>query len=163
MIISIIAAVGDNRAIGFKNSLPWKLPADLKYFKENTLGKTIVMGQKTFESIGGKPLPGRKTIILSSDPNYKATENCKVAKSLDDLMEMAQNEEEIMVSGGASVYDQFLPKATRLYLTLVHHSPEADTFFPEVDFSQWKEVKRIERPKDNDNQYDFSFVVFEKK
>ncbi len=162
MIISIIVAIADNRAIGLNNKLPWNLPADLAYFKQNTLGKTIVMGQRTFDSIGGKPLPGRKTIILNNDPNYQTPENCQVARSIGELIEMVKDQEEVMICGGLMVYKQFLPIANRLYITFIHHDFEADTFFPEIDFSAYKEAKRTDRPADNDNPYDLSFVVFEK-
>lgn len=162
MIISIIVAIADNRAIGIKNSLPWKLPADLEYFKQNTLGKTIVLGQRTFESIGSKPLLGRNTIILNNDPNYQAPEGCQVARSVGELVEMTKNQGEIMICGGAMVYKQFLPIANRLYITFVHHNFEADTFFPEIDFSVYKEIKRIDRPADKDNPHNLSFVIFEK-
>ena len=162
MIISIIVAIADNRAIGIKNSLPWKLPADLEYFKKNTLGKTIVMGLRTFESIGGKPLPGRKTIILNNEPGYKAPEGCLVARSIGELIEMTKECDEVMICGGSMVYKQFLPIANRLYITFIHHEFEADTFFPEIDFSPYKEVKRTDRPADKDNIYDMSFVVYEK-
>jgi len=164
-MISIIVAIADNRAIGYKNTLPWHLPADFEYFKKNTLGKTLVMGLKTFESVGSKSLPGRKTIILNKDPDYKAPENCVVAHSIDEVVKMAEEdkEKELMICGGASVYAQFLPLADRLYLTFIHHDFEADTFFPEFDTSTWKEVKREDYKADSKNDYDYSFVVLEKK
>lgn len=146
-----------------KNSLPWHLPADFKYFKETTFGKTIVMGLKTFESIGGKPLPGRKNIILNNDENYKVSEGCMVTRSIEELLEMTKNEKEVMVCGGASVYRQFLPLADRLYITFVHGNFEGDTFFPEFDSEEWEEIKRIDNKADEKNAYDYSFVVFEKK
>jgi dihydrofolate reductase len=162
-MISIIAAIGNNNVIGCKNSLPWHLPADLNYFKEKTLGKTIVMGQKTFESVGSKPLPGRKTIILNNNENYKAPEGCKIARSIDELVEMTKEEGEIMICGGASVYRQFMPLAHRLYITFIHGDFEGDTFFPEIDKEQWKEVKRTDNKADDKNAYDYSFVIFERK
>jgi len=162
-MISIIVAIADNRAIGCKNTLPWRLPADFEYFKKNTLGKTLVMGLKTFESVGSKSLPGRKTIILNNDPGYKAPENCVVAHSIEEVVEMSKDMPEVMICGGASVYAQFLPIADRLYLTFIHHNFEADTFFPEFDMSQFKEVKREDYKADEKNKYDYSFVVLEKK
>lgn len=162
-MISIIAAIGNNNVIGAKNSLPWRLPADLKYFKETTLGKTIVMGLKTFESVGAKPLPGRKNIILSNDENYKAPSGCAIAKSVEDLLEMTKNEKEVMICGGASIYRQFLPIADRLYLTFIHHDFEGDVYFPEFDDNQWKEIKRTDNKADEKNPYDYSFVIFERK
>jgi len=163
MILSIISAVAENRVIGNKNSLPWHLPEDFKWFKENTMNKTIVMGLNTFNSIGGKPLPNRKNIILNNDPNYIVPENCFVAKSIPDLLEMVKDETEVMICGGAFVYKQILPLANKLYLTQVHASPEGDAFFPEFDLAEWKEIKRVEYPADEKNEYDCSFVILERK
>lgn len=162
-MISIIVAIGNNNVIGNKNSLPWHLPADLEYFKKMTLGKTIVMGLKTFESVGGKPLPGRKTIILNNDDSYKAPEGCEVAKSIKELLKMIEDEKELMIAGGSSVYKQFLPLADKLYITFIHDDFDGDTFFPNFDIEEWKEVKRIDNKADNRNPYDYSFVVFERK
>lgn len=161
MIISIIAAVADNMVIGKNNSLPWNLPADLEYFKKNTLGKPVIMGAKTFESIG-KILPNRKNIILSFDKDYKV-EGCIIATSIEDALKEAEGNEEVMIAGGASIYKQFLPLADRLYLTFIHHNFEGDTCFPEFDIGQWKEVKRIDNKADNENPYSYSFVILEKK
>ena len=163
MIISMISAVAENRVIGNKNSLPWHLPADFKYFKETTSNKTIVMGLNTFKSIGEKPLPDRKNIILNNDPNYKAPEGCFVVKSIDELLEIVKDEEEVMICGGAFVYKQFLPLAKRLYLTQIHQSFEGDTYFPEFDINDWKEIKRIDNKTDEKNKYDYSFIVLERK
>jgi dihydrofolate reductase len=167
-MISMIAAMAENRVIGNKNTIPWHLPADFKYFKEATLGKTIVMGLNTFKSIGEKALPDRKNIILNNDPNYAAPKNCFVARSIEELLEMTRPasgypEKELMICGGASVYKQFLPLAQRLYLTYVKASPEGDTYFPEVNSTEWKEIKRIDNKADEKNKYDYSFVVLERK
>jgi len=162
-MISIICAIGENKVIGNKNGLPWHLPADFKYFKENTLGKTIVMGLRTFESIGSKPLPGRKTIVLSNDPKYFPPMECFVARSIDEVVALAKADGEVMICGGASVYKQFLPLADRLYLTFVKASPEGDTFFPDFDMNEWKEVKRTDNKADEKNNFDYSFVILEKK
>jgi len=159
----MIAAVADNRVIGNKNTIPWHMPADFKYFKETTLGKTVVMGLNTFNSIGGKPLPGRKHIILSNDPNYTPPADCVVARSIDEVVEMVKDISEVMICGGASVYRQFLPLAKRLYLTYVHASPEGDTYFPEVNPAEWNEVKRTDFKADEKNMYDYSFVILERK
>jgi dihydrofolate reductase len=163
MIVSIIAAVADNGVIGLNNSLPWHLPADFKYFKEVTMGKSIVMGLKTFRSIGEKPLPGRKNIILNDDAGYKAPEGCFAVSSIKDLLEMEKDGKEIMICGGASVYKQFLPLAQRLYLTFVHHNFEGDTFFPDFDKNEWQEIKRINNKADEINKFDYSFVVYERR
>jgi dihydrofolate reductase len=161
MIISIIAAVADNMVIGNKNSLPWNLPADMEYFKKATLGKTIIMGAKTFESIG-KVLPNRKNIILSYDKSYKA-EGCVIVTSIEQALKEVKEDEEVMIAGGASVYKQFLPLANRLYLTFIHHDFEGDAYFPEFDINQWKEIKRIDNQPDEKNLYSYSFVIFERK
>ncbi|MCX6721455.1 MAG: dihydrofolate reductase [Candidatus Staskawiczbacteria bacterium] len=163
MILSMISAVAENRVIGNKNALPWHMPADFKYFKEATLGKTIVMGLNTFKSIGDKPLPDRKNIILNNDPNYIPPEGCFVAHSIDELMEMVKADPEVMICGGASVYKQFLPLAQKLYITEIHASPEGDTYFPEVNLSEWNEVKREYCKADDKNVYDYSFVILERK
>ena len=129
-MISMIAALAENRVIGNKNTIPWHMPADFKYFKETTLGKTIVMGLNTFNSIGGKPLPNRKHIILTNDLNFVPPENCVVAHSIEEVVEMGKDVPELMICGGASVYKQFLPLSQKLYLTYVHANPEGDTYFP---------------------------------
>jgi len=162
-MISMIAAVAENRVIGNKNTIPWHLPADFKYFKETTLGKTVVMGLNTFNSIGGKPLPGRKHVILNMDVNYVAPENCVVAHSIEEAIELIKNEPEAMICGGASVYKQFLPMAQKLYLTYVHATPEGDTFFPEVNLAEWNEIKRTDFKADEKNAFDYSFVILERK
>ncbi len=163
MFISVISAVAENRVIGNKNKLPWHLPADFKYFKEKTLGKTIILGLNTFRSIGEKPLPNRKHIILNNDPNYKVPENCFLATSIEQALEMAKNDGEVMICGGASVYKQFLPLAHRLYLTYIHQAFEGDTFFPEFNINDWKEVSREDHQSDEKNKYPYSFVILEKK
>jgi len=163
MILSMIAAVAENRVIGNKNTIPWHLPADFKYFKETTLGKTVVMGLNTFNSIGGKPLPGRKHIILSNDPSYITQKDCVVAHSIDEVVAMVKNVPEVFICGGASVYKQFLPLAQKLYITEVHAKPKGDTYFPEVNLVEWKEVWREEHKSDEKNKFDYSFVVLERK
>jgi len=162
-MISMIAAKAENNVIGNKNTIPWHLPADFKYFKETTLGKTIVMGLNTFNSIGGKPLPGRKHVILTNDPSFVAPENCVAAHSIEEVKELIKNEPEAFICGGASVYKQFLPLSQKLYLTYVHASPEGDTFFPEVSMAEWKETWREDHKADEKNKYDYSFVILERK
>lgn len=163
-MISMISAVAENRVIGNKNSLPWHLPADFKYFKEKTLGKTIIVGLNTFKSLGEKPLPNRKHIILTNDPGYKVPENCVIAKSIEEALDMAKKETgEVMICGGASVYKQFLPFADKLYLTYIHQSFEGDTYFPEVNMVEWQEVSREDHKADEKNKYDYSFAVLQRK
>lgn len=161
MIISIIAALADNMVIGNKNSLPWNLPADMEYFKKITMGKPIIMGTKTFESIG-MALSNRKNIILNHDKNYRA-KGCVVVTSIEQALEKVEENEEAMIAGGASVYKQFLPLADRLYLTFIHHDFKGDAYFPKFDINKWKEIKRIDKRPDKKNLYSYSFVVFERK
>ncbi len=166
--------MGNNRVIGKNNALPWHLPADFKYFKEKTINKTIVLGLNTFRSIGEKPLPNRKHIILNNDANYKVPEGCFLAKSIDDVLEIVKDDDEVMICGGAQVYKQFLPLADKLYLTYIHQNFEGDTFFPEFNINDWKEVSREDHQPDDPpshkasagqskNLYSYSFVVLERK
>ena len=158
MTISIIAALSSNNVIGTENSLPWEIPADLKHFQKITLGKPVIMGQKTFESIKN-PLPGRKNIVLTFDKDFKP-EGCVVAYSIDEAIQKAEKEKEIMIIGGASIYEQFLPLADKMYLTLIHRDFKGDSFFPEFDRSEWLE---IEREKNESDGYEYDFVIFQKK
>src|SRR5882672_2564177 len=115
-MISMIAALAKNRTIGKRNALPWHLPADLKHFREKTTGKTIVMGLNTFKSVGERPLPNRKNVVLTDDKNYQAPAGVVLAHSIDEVLELTKHDGELMVSGGAMVYQQFMPLADRLYL-----------------------------------------------
>ena len=159
--ISLIAAMADNRVIGIANKLPWKLPADMKWFREQTIGKPIVMGRKTFESFGAKPLPGRSNIIVTSDVNYRAT-GSSVAHSIEAALQFAGDVPEVMIIGGASFYAQMLPRADRVYLTQVHHTFDGDSWFPELDWAQWRETQRIDRAADEKNPYACSFLILDR-
>jgi dihydrofolate reductase len=161
MILSLIWAMTDDRVIGINNSLPWKLPADMRWFRRHTLGKPIVMGRLTFESFGARPLPDRQNIIVSRDPAYQA-DGAQVVASIDEAIATAADAEEIMVIGGASLYEQTLPRADRLYMTLVHADVEGDAWFPVFDQGQWREAVREEHAADEKNIYACSFVVLEK-
>ena len=161
MTISIIAAIGNNGVIGKDNKLPWDLPADMKHFQRLTMGKPIIMGQKTFESIG-RPLPGRKNIILTRDNNFQPP-NCIIAHSIKEALEAADSAEEVMICGGASVYEQFLPFANKMYLTLIHHDFDGDAFFPKFDYNNWQEKERIENQPDEENPYKYTFLNLERK
>ena len=161
MIISLIAAMDKNRVIGKGGKLPWNLPADMKYFKDKTLGKPVIMGRKTYESVG-KPLPNRTNIIVTHDQDYK-TEGCIVVHSVDEALKAAENAEEVMVIGGSQIYKEFLPKANKLYLTIIDAEIEGDTYFPEYKIEEWKETSYEEHERDAENQYDYTFLVFEKK
>ena len=158
----MIAAMTDDRVIGIENTLPWKLPNDMKWFRQNTLGKPIVMGRKTFESFGAKPLPGRTNIIITRDQSYQA-EDSVVVYSIDEALKAAGDVDEVMIIGGASFYEQMLPKADRLYLTFVHAEIEGDAWFPEFDLNDWNEVESIEHDKDEKNVYSHRFVVLDRK
>lgn len=159
----MISALAKNRAIGKRNALPWYLPADLKHFKEKTTGKVIVMGLNTFKSVGERPLPNRKNIVLTDDKNYKAAGGVVLAYSIDEVLEITKDEPEVMISGGAMVYKQFLPLAQRLYLTFIDHDFDGDIFFPEFDMQEWQEVSRENHQPDEKNKYAYSFVVLERK
>lgn len=161
MKISIIAALGQNNVIGKDNKLPWHLPADFKRFKQLTMGKPIILGSRTFESIG-KPLPGRINIILTRN-NCSRRPDVLFASSLEEAVALSQNHEELMICGGASVYKQFLPLATKMYLTLIHQAFQGNVFFPEYNKEEWQEVERIDNEADDDNPYPYSFVVLTKK
>lgn len=162
MLISLIVAMDDNGTIGADGGLPWRLPADLKHFKAVTMGKPIIMGRKTFESIG-RSLPGRENIVLTRDPDYKA-KDCTVLHSLDDLFIYCRYHDEIVIMGGAELYRQFLDKADLIYLTEVHtRVASGDTWFPEYNPDIWNEVAREDFRADEKNEYDYSFVVLKRE
>ncbi len=152
-MISMICAVGKDREIGYKNKLLWTLPGDLKHFKNVTMGHTVIMGQKTFESIG-MALPGRKNIILSLDPNYRVAD-CEISNNLEEVANRYKDfEDEVFIIGGASIYKQFIQFSKKLYLTLVEDSPEADAFFP--DYSEFKnKISQSREYEENGIKYKF--------
>lgn len=156
MIISFVVAMGKNRVIGKDNSLPWEMPADMKRFKELTTGKPIIMGRKTFESIG-RPLPNRINILLTRDKNYKA-KSCIVVHSIDGALKAAEGNEEVMVIGGAQIYKEFLPKANKIYLTIIDNDFEGDAYFPEYSEDGWKEIKREKHEADEENKFRYTFI-----
>lgn len=162
MKISMIAAMTEDLVIGIKNTLPWKLPNDMKWFRQNTLGKPIIMGRKTFESFGAKALPERTNIIITRDKSYQANDSV-VVHSIDEALKAAGDAEEVMIIGGASFYEQMLPKADRLYLTFVHAELDGDAWFPEINNSDWNKVEKINHKKDNKNRYAHSFVILDRK
>lgn len=160
MLLSLIAAVAENRVIGVHNQLPWRLPADLKRFRAITWGKPVLMGRKTFESIG-KPLPGRLNVVMTRNTCYRAAE-CSVVHSLDEAMEISIGHAEMIAIGGASVYEQVLPRAQRMYLTLIHHTFPGDSYFPTVDYGEWRQIERVDCTPDAANPYRYSFVLLER-
>jgi len=157
-MITIIAAVAKNNALGKDNQLIWHLPADLKRFKKVTLNHHIIMGRKTFESLE-KPLPNRTTIIITRNLNYIA-KGCIVVNSLAEAIEAAKVDKNPFILGGAEIYKQALEIADVLDLTIVHHEFDADAFFPEIDFNVWKEKSREDFKADDKNKYDYSFIKY---
>lgn len=160
--ISIIAAVADDYAIGYKKKLPWKISADLKHFKKLTTGHAVLMGKRTFESLPGGPLPERKNIVLTSFLSEAVVEGYFEATSVDDALYLCSNVNEIFIIGGSAVYNQFMDIADIMHITWVHGDFKADTYFPEIDFSKWKEISREDFPADEKNECPYSFVVYEK-
>ncbi len=158
-MISLIAAVARNRAIGKDNQLLWRLPEDMRHFRETTRGKAVIMGRKTWESLPAafRPLPGRRNIVLTRDPAYVAG-GAVIARSLPDALALAGSEEEVFVIGGAELYRQALPLAGRLYLTEVAEAPDGDAFFPEISAADWQEISRATRR--DESGLEFAFVVY---
>jgi dihydrofolate reductase len=161
MIISLIAAMGNRRVIGIENRLPWHLPADMKHFRALTMAKPVLMGRKTFDSIG-KPLPGRLNIVVSQDPDFQP-EGVTVARSIAAALAAGREAEEMMVIGGASFYAQLLPQAQRLYITEIHHDFSGDAFFPAWNPGEWREIEREDHDADDVNIHPYSFVLLERR
>jgi dihydrofolate reductase len=147
-----------NRLIGKDNVLPWHLPADLAFFKRTTMGKPIIMGRKTFASIG-KALLGRQNIVVTRDPEFDAP-GCDIAPGLEQAITLAGNADEVMLIGGASLYEQTINSADCIYLTLIHHVFNGDTWFPEIKTDQWKQTSREDFDADETNPYRYSFIKF---
>jgi dihydrofolate reductase len=165
MIISLIAALSQNRVIGKNNDLPWHLPDDMKYFMQTTKAHYVIMGRKNYDSIPEKfrPLPNRTNIVVTRQKNFQAP-GCIVVNALEDGLELAKanNEKEVFIIGGSEIYNQGFPLATRLYLTEIMAHLEGDTYFPEFNKSQWKEVSRKHHLSDERHKFPFDFVVFER-
>jgi len=160
MNVSIVVAMSSNAVIGKSGGLPWHLSADLKHFKSITMGKPIIMGRKTHDSIG-KSLPGRENIVLTRDYQYRA-EGCSIIHKFNDVYKRCSEVDEVMIVGGSQLYDQVLPLANILYMTEVHGDVEGDTRFPEFDREQWREVQRQDFKANEKNDFDYSFVVFKR-
>lgn len=158
-MISLIVAYDKNRVIGYNNSMPWYLPEDLKYFKETTMGKPMIMGRKTFESIG-RVLPGRRSIVVTRNSDY-SHEGIEVANSLEEAIKMAGDVEEIMVLGGAQIFKASLPIADRLYITLIDEEFEGDTYFPEVG-GEWKITSQSEVFTSKEG-HKFQYITYDRK
>jgi len=160
MIITIVVAMAENNAIGKNNQLLWHLPADLRHFKQVTSGRSIIMGRKTFDSVG-KPLPNRRNIVVTRQ-DIKI-EGCEVVKSVDEGLALCAGEDEVFIGGGAEIYKLAMDKTDRIYLTIVHQSFDADTFFPEIDYHEWKETTREDHQPDEKNKLPYSFITLERR
>ncbi len=158
-IISLVAAMAKNRVIGKDNKMPWHLPADLKHFKGITMSKPIVMGRKTFESIG-RPLPGRDNVIISRNKDY-AVDGCIVIHSIEDALKLLTDYEEIMIIGGGFLYSQIIEQADKLYLTFIDLDIDGDTQFPEFEHLNLAEINRVKCQKDEKNPYNYQFVDYQ--
>ncbi len=159
-MISLIAAMANDHSIGKENRMPWHLPADLKHFKKITLNKPVIMGRRTFESLG-KALPDRTNIVVTQQENFIAP-NCVIVHSLKDAIKAAGNADETMIIGGGQLYQEAIKIADRMYLTFIDLNTQGDTFFPKWNEDEWREISRETHQKDAVNTYDYQFVVLEK-
>ena len=161
-MLSIVVAKAKNNIIGKDNKLLWHLPDDLRRFKSITEGHTIIMGRKTFESLG-KVLPNRKHIVFSNNPDFKVNdENVEVVHSLLQIQEYIESEEEAFVIGGAMMYNFLMPYVSKMYVTEIEKEFEGDTFFPRIDDKKWKEISREKGPEDGENNFEYNYVVYKK-
>ena len=161
-MLSIIVAKAKNNIIGKNNELVWHLPEDLKHFRELTTGHTIIMGRKTYESLG-KPLPNRKHIIFSQNPDFKVhEENVQVVHSLLEIQDLIEGKEEAFVIGGAMIYNFLMPYVKKMYVTEIKQEFDGDAFFPIIDSEEWKETSRTTGIKNEENNLDYDFVTYEK-
>lgn len=163
MKLYLIAAAANNNVIGSENRMIWKLPADLKYFKNMTMGHTMIMGRKTFESLGG-PLKGRTTIVVTRQKDYDA-KGCPVAHTLKEALRLAGDEKEVFIAGGGEIYTQAirLHQTKKIYLTRVFANFDGDAFFPDIDPARWELIDRDDRPADEKNPYPYSFQTYKRK
>lgn len=161
MRLSLIVAMDDKQLIGKNNALPWHLPADLRHFKKITTGKTVLMGRKTYQSIG-KALPNRRNVIISHNPDFKATD-CEVVNSIDAALMLVENDVEVMIMGGAGIYQQFLPQVERLYITRVEGTFIGDAYFPQFNQNDFIEIDRKSQQKDEKNPHNYHFTVLQRK
>jgi dihydrofolate reductase len=159
MIVTIVVAISENHVIGKDNKLLWYLPRDLKHFKDITTGHTVIMGRKTYDSVG-KPLPKRRNIIITRQPI--TIEGCEVVNSIEAALALCAGEEEVFIVGGAEIYKQAMQLTNRIYLTIVHQQFEGDTLFPEIDAAVWTEVSREDHEPDEKNAIAHSFITLEK-
>jgi dihydrofolate reductase len=161
MTISFVVAYDRNRVIGKDNKLPWRLPDDMNRVRELTIGKPLIMGRRTWESIG-RPLPKRTSIVLTRDKKFRC-DGCLIARSPEEALQLAGEAPEIIVFGGAAIFEIFLPRADRIFLTEVDADVGGDTFFPPLDPKEWEVTEAVEHPADERHPYDFSFLTLERK
>ena len=159
---SIIVAISDNNVIGKDNALLWRLSADMRFFKEKTTGHHIIMGRKTFESLGNRLLPNRTSIIISRNADYQLPEGGILATSIENAIAKVKDETEAFFIGGEQIYKSALPFVDTLYITRVHHTFDGDAFFPEIDKSQWKLVSSEHHKADEKNEYDYTFETYQR-
>jgi len=158
--ISFVVAYDRRRAIGKDNRLPWRLPDDMRHVRDVTMGKPLIMGRRTWESIG-RPLPGRTSIVLTRDREFRC-DGCLIARTADEALTLAGAAPEVIVFGGAGVFEEYLPLADHIYLTEVDTEADADTYFPQIDPSQWREVERTRHPADERHAHAFSWVTLDR-
>jgi dihydrofolate reductase len=161
-MISIIVAVSDDWGIGRDNELLWYIPEDLRRFKRLTMGKSVIMGKKTWESLPKRPLPGRKNIVLTDMPG-EHIDSAVAAYSIEDAVSKCESDEEAFVIGGGSIYRQFMNVAKRLYITHVHKKAPADVWFPKIDLRKWKVIEKEVCVSEDDNKIPYSFVIYERR
>ncbi len=160
MQVTIVVARARNGVIGANKQLPWRLPADLKHFRKITIGNPVIMGRRTWESIG-RPLPDRRNIVISRNPAFSAP-GCETADSVEAALAMVAGVRDVMIIGGAAIYQDAMKYVTRMYVTEVNADVEGDTHFPAFDITEWRETRRVDHPADKSNAYAYSFVVLEK-
>jgi dihydrofolate reductase len=162
MILSLIAAIGNNNVIGKHNKLLWDMPADMKYFRTTTSGHPVIMGRKTFESIG-QPLPKRRNVVITQNPHYSQA-GMEVVHSLDEALALFQNsDEEVFCIGGGEIYRHAIEKADKLYITRIETEPEGDSYFPGISSDTWEEISRDHHDKDKENPFPYTFLIYKKK
>lgn len=161
MRVAAICAMSENRVIGKDNKLPWHLPADIQHFKKMTTGYPILLGRKTYESIG-RALPNRCNVVITRDAGFIAP-GCVVVNSIETALSAVSYSEEVFIIGGAVLYQQMMPHIHRLYLTIIHHHFDGDTFFPELNMEEWREVERADHEADAENKYSYSFIILDRK
>lgn len=160
MRVSLIAAMGENRVIGYNNDIPWRLPKEWQYVKKVTMGHPIIMGRKNYESIG-RALPGRRNIILTRDQSYSA-KGCEVFHTVQDVLTACEQEDEIFIFGGEQIYKLFLPFVEKMYITKIHAEFQGDTYFPEINDAEWNELSVQQGMTDEDNPYIYFYHVYER-